>query len=270
MNLGSGLIGFLNFVESNKEYNVQAANTNRDAVNIMTYHKSKGLEWPMVILSDLNKNPLDKFHKNEIFSTKIINNSELNVSNPLQNRSIQFSFWPFGTSTSVNETLKEKIESTPDYFEKETNKLNEYSRLMYVGITRARDYIVFATNQYKNATWLENVVPNWELEKTLEAINFKTKEKITCNFFNLEQPCNVEYEKIMSDTEFKVEYEAATINYFEKQIPIGQNKPYFVNPSKVEPIKDCKVSLVKELHNRLTISTPNSTELGNTASVIVY
>jgi ATP-dependent exoDNAse (exonuclease V) beta subunit len=158
MNLGSGLVGFLNFVESNKEYNVQAANNNKNAVNIMTYHKSKGLEWPMVILSDLSKDPLDKFHMYETFSTKIVNNSELNISNPLEDRSVEFSFWPFGTSSSVNEALTEKIETSLVHIENKTNKLNEASRLMYVGITRARDYLIFATNQYQNATWLEDVV----------------------------------------------------------------------------------------------------------------
>ncbi len=270
MNLGSGLVGFLSFVESNKEYNVQAANTNQDAVNVMTYHKSKGLEWPMVILSDLQKDPLDKFHKYEIFSTKIINNSELNVSDPLQNRSIEFSFWPFGTSTSVNEVLKEKIESDPNYFEKETNKYDEYSRLMYVGITRARDYIVFATNQYKNVTWLENLMSNWSLENSLEDINYKNTNNITGNFFNLDQPQNVDYEKIMPDTEFKVEYEEAALTYFEKQIPASQSKPYLLNPSKAEALKGCKVNLVKELHQRLPVNTNDSTELGNTLHQFLY
>lgn len=270
MNLGSGLIGFLNFVESNKEFNVQAATHNKDAVNVMTYHKSKGLEWPMVILSDLQKDPLDKFHKYEIFSAKIVNNSELNVSSPLLNRSIEFSFWPFGASSTVNEDLKEKIESDPSYFEKEANKYNEYSRLMYVGITRARDYIVFATNQYKNVSWLENLMPNWSLEESLDEINFQDTNSITSNFFSLGQPLNVDYEKIMPDTEFEVGFEEPTLTYFEKQIPAGQNNPYLLNPSKAEALKECKVNLVKELHGRLKVVTNDSTELGNTLHQFLY
>ncbi|MBI6121027.1 UvrD-helicase domain-containing protein [Salegentibacter maritimus] len=270
MNLGSGLLGFLNFVESNKEYNVQAANTNQDAVNVMTYHKSKGLEWPMVILSDLHKNPLDNFHRNEIFSTKIINNAELNVSDPLENRSIEFSFWPFGTSISANDVLKEKIESEPNYFKKEILKCDEYSRLMYVGITRARDYIVFSTNKYKDVIWLENLIPNWSLEKSLDEINFKNTDRITNNFFSLDQPVNVDYEKIMPDKEFEVGFEEPTLIYFEKQIPVSQNKPYLLNPSKVEALKTCKVNLVEELHGRLTVNTNDSTELGNTLHQFLY
>lgn len=270
MNLGSGLVGFLNFIESNKEYNVQAANTNKDAVNIMTYHKSKGLEWPMVILSDLGKDPLDKFHMYETFSTKIINNKELNISNPLQDRSIEFSFWPFGSGTSVNEGLKEEIESSDDYIENETKKYNEYSRLMYVGMTRARDYLVFATNKYEKAIWLENVIPNWELKKALETISFQATEKTTCNLFNLEKECLVDYEKIMPDREFNVQFEEATTSYFEKQIPLGQNKPYFRNPSKENPLKHCKVEELIELHERLTINTNKSTELGNTLHQLLY
>jgi ATP-dependent helicase/nuclease subunit A len=271
MNLGSSLVGFLNFIESNKEYNVQAANTNKDAVNIMTYHKSKGLEWPMVILSDLGKNPLDKFHMYETFSTKIINNKELNISNPLLDRCIEFSFWPFGTSTSINEALKEKIENCSDYIEKETSKYNEYSRLMYVGITRARDYIVFATNLYQNATWLENVIPNWELKKALESINFQTTEKTTCNLFNLEEECLVEYEKILPDTEFNVGSEALTKSYFKKQIPERQNKPYFRNPSNEGALKHCKLDEIEgKLHNYLNKKTNDSTEVGNTLHQLLY
>ena len=237
----------------------------------MTYHKSKGLEWPMVILSGISKNPLGKFKKNDIFATTIKNNSELNVNNPLENRSIEFSFWPFGTSTSVNESLKEKVESSTDYFEKETNKYNEYSRLMYVGITRARDYIVFASNKYENATWLENVMPNWELNKALEAINYTTTDKQTCNFFDLEQPCNVDYEKITPDTEFIFESNEVQHPYFIKQDPLSQNAPYFINPSKADTLKECQVIPVEDdLHKRLKINTNNSTELGNTLHQLLY
>lgn len=270
MNLGCSLTGFLDFIESNKDYNKKASNTDVNAVNIMTYHKAKGLEWPMVILSDIDKKPLDKFIKNEMFSTRIINNEKLDVSNPLQNRSIEFSFWPFGTSTSVNETLKEKIESSSDYSEKETNKLNEASRLMYVGITRARDYLVFAINQYKNAPWLENVMPNWKLEEALNGINYKTTEKVNCNLFNLERECLVEYEKIMPDTEFDSKFSAESQNYLKKEIPVIQNSPYLINPSKVDPIKNCKVVLKKELHKRLKLKTIDSTELGSTLHQLLY
>ncbi len=270
MNLGSSLTGFLDFIESNKDYNIQAANTNSNAVNIMTYHKAKGLEWPMVILSDIDKKPLDKFIRYEIFSTRIINNKDLDISNPLKNRIIEFSFWPFGTSTSVNEKLKEQIEALPNYFEIESNKLNEASRLMYVGITRARDYLVFATNQYKNAIWLEDVIPNWKLEEALEEINFNTTQKVNCNLFNLEEECLVEYEKIMPDTEFDSMFIAQTENYFKKEIPVAQNKPYLRNPSKEIALTTCKVVLIKELHYRLTINTPDSTELGNTLHQFLY
>ena len=50
----SGFIYYLNSVEPDKEKDNQS-----NTVKVFTYHGSKGLEWPMVILFSLDKNTLE-------------------------------------------------------------------------------------------------------------------------------------------------------------------------------------------------------------------
>ena len=65
-----------------------------DAVTVMTYHGSKGLEWPFVDLIDLDDKP-----KGSAFGTHVVSDrsgDDIDWNDPLQGRWLRFWPWPFG------------------------------------------------------------------------------------------------------------------------------------------------------------------------------
>ena len=67
------------------------ASTDPDAVNVLTYHRSKGLEWPMVVLLDL-----ENAREGSIFGLTVEASEEFDVWRPLDGRWVRFWPWPYG------------------------------------------------------------------------------------------------------------------------------------------------------------------------------
>lgn len=129
------------FVAMLKEANVQqAAGFGLNTVNVMTYHKSKGLEWPVVILGSL-----DSEGKNGAFDVRVNQAESFDVRNPLKGRTIHYWPWPFGDSKKLEE-LDNALASDPIQLHAEKREREEGKRLFYVGLTRARDQVIFALN----------------------------------------------------------------------------------------------------------------------------
>ncbi|MEM1124021.1 MAG: 3'-5' exonuclease, partial [Bacteroidota bacterium] len=137
----------------------QSSGAGADAVNVMTYHKSKGLEWPMVICHDLEGNLRDK-----IWGVQIVpETDEVDFDNILGNRWLRYWVNPYADQIR-NTLLEERINASEAKSLAKKEALREEARVLYVGITRARDYLVFPSRQ--NATkWLNRVWHNGD-EKT--------------------------------------------------------------------------------------------------------
>ena len=73
-----------------------------DAVKVMTHHAAKGLEWPIVILLDLEKDIRDR-----TWSVGARSEGTVDVSAPLKDRWIRYWPWPFGAQKKVD--LAERI-----------------------------------------------------------------------------------------------------------------------------------------------------------------
>ena len=140
----SGFIQY--FAEAEKE---GASAAGGDCIQVMTYHKAKGLEWPVVVLGSLDELP-----KGSPFGARVIQCGTFDATNPLTSRTLQYVPAPFAA--------KHKDETGP--FEDQNiaafdglhrdvlaTEMEEARRLMYVGVTRARDEVIFfAKKQTKN------------------------------------------------------------------------------------------------------------------------
>ncbi len=155
----SGLLLFLRDVQqSDGDLNRIADSYDEGAVNVLTYHKSKGLEWPVVILSSLQSSS----HRNGpplVFNqTMAVTPSDVpfDVMNPLRGRSLLYWPWPYGGQrTDVG--LDARVDGLPLLNSAKRLALLENIRLLYVGMTRARDYLIFATRQPSQAHWLDEL-----------------------------------------------------------------------------------------------------------------
>lgn len=124
-------------------------------VQVCSYHKSKGLEWPLVILSDL-----DAGARISPFGLHVRPAELFDPARPLANRSIRYWSQPL---SGKELPFTEMIENSPEYSHASETEQSERRRLMYVGITRARDYLILTKPVGKRAgdtVWLNELIDN--------------------------------------------------------------------------------------------------------------
>ncbi len=119
-----------------------------DAVNVMTYHGAKGLEWPMVILTGLGKEPGTRLHEPVAEA-----DGDVDWRDPLAGRWLRYWPWPY-SSQSKDVHLDATAPVSPLGRVAETRLRDEEARLLYVGVTRARDYLVLAPPAKGTPHWL--------------------------------------------------------------------------------------------------------------------
>jgi ATP-dependent exoDNAse (exonuclease V) beta subunit len=138
--LAATLTGFLFWLEHphSPELDLQPVVTTGDAVHVLTYHRAKGLEWPVVVNTD--------FHyqwQSRLWDVRVEGEGEaFDLHRPLANRVIRF--WPrvFGARTKA--PVLESIVGSATGQTCHAKAASENRRLAYVGLTRARDCIVLA------------------------------------------------------------------------------------------------------------------------------
>jgi ATP-dependent exoDNAse (exonuclease V) beta subunit len=147
--LGGFLLWFNNLADA--ELDFQGSGESDDAVKVLTYHRSKGLEYPVTICHNLNQNL-----KEQIWGINLVSEVEdPDLDNILGNRWIRFWVNPYGDQFR-NTRLEETLLTTPEWAAARRTALEEEARLLYVGLTRARDYLVFPTNA-RGTGWLNRV-----------------------------------------------------------------------------------------------------------------
>ena len=126
-----------------------------DAVKVMTHHGAKGLEWPVVVLTDL-----DTAVRDSVWSINARSLTPLDVTDPLKDRFIRYWPWPFGAQRTA--PIADTIAATPEAQALRASAREEAKRLLYVSMTRARDLMVFARSGKDKADgWLSVVEAPW-------------------------------------------------------------------------------------------------------------
>lgn len=154
--LGGFLLWLGNLQERGDD--TQSSGEGIDAVNVLTYHRSKGLEYPVLILGNLENNIKDQVFGIAIQPLSASNTEGVDLNDILGNRWLRFWVNPYADLLR-NTELEERINESPAKAEVRINALAEEARLLYVGVTRARDYLIFPTTQtptrWLNRTWHE-------------------------------------------------------------------------------------------------------------------
>lgn len=150
----SGLV--LWFAELANAKEDMRAEASVDAVRIMTQHASKGLEWPVVVLTGLSSDI-----KTRLWDVASESGDRFDARSPLNDRRVRYWPWPFGDKKKV--ALAENIAASELGQKAYQSALEEGKRLLYVAMTRARDLLVIARPAKKltgesidslNAPWL--------------------------------------------------------------------------------------------------------------------
>lgn len=152
--------GFIIYLEQLGDSD-QPPSADPNAIQLLTYHGSKGLEWPVVILADLDAGCAPRVHKDLCRVHVESSEDELDISDPLRGRWIRLWPWPFGT-IEKDGYFEIQASTSAEFASTATRLLAENTRLLYVGITRARDMLVMApyVGRTQNPTgqqWLDEL-----------------------------------------------------------------------------------------------------------------
>ena len=133
------------------------ADLGSDTVKVCTYHKSKGLEWPVVFLASLKNIDLqtDKLIEREFWG---VHEVQLDSSRGQLLPDYRLHIFPAPVSSkSAFFNSREEILQSPMYDQAKNRVKGELMRLMYVGMTRARDYLFLLTHQKSPWSWLTSI-----------------------------------------------------------------------------------------------------------------
>lgn len=125
-----------------------------NAIVISTYHKAKGLEWPVVVLGSLHRK-----RSRDVFEVTPESDREaFDATDPLGGRWIRY--WPRPLGRQSAAPLMERATDSATGRAVAERDARERVRLLYVGCTRARDHLIFAVQQLKRGpshAWLDEL-----------------------------------------------------------------------------------------------------------------
>jgi ATP-dependent helicase/nuclease subunit A len=126
------------------------------AVTISTLHKSKGLEWPVVIVSSLNR-----ARRRDAFEvTPETDRDTFDAAEPLGGRWIRYWPWPLAQQQRASAPLAQRAASSSFGRAISERDHRERVRLLYVAFTRPRDHLILAVPLLKkgpSTAWLDEL-----------------------------------------------------------------------------------------------------------------
>jgi ATP-dependent exoDNAse (exonuclease V) beta subunit len=251
MNMGASITGFIYYLQTQKEL-TESKSTSDNSVNAISYHGSKGLEWPMVILTDFQKETEPRFLSKEIFGINIKSKSEINLDEILKERLITIVPWIFGASnTTVSDEFQNTIKSWDKYEEAKIKSNNELKRLLYVGMTRPRDYLITTgMSRKKKYHWIDlvNEHNNWKFEEAADVDSGKV------DIFD--RGINFQVHKLELSDDDKIETKEVNQYFAGKEVNAERHsEPYFISPSKVDSDGNVQVSVYADIQNRIPVGS---------------
>jgi ATP-dependent exoDNAse (exonuclease V) beta subunit len=252
----TGLLLWLEQLAKNKEDN-QAANTDRNAVQLLTHHGAKGLEWPIVIAMDLDSNI-----KKNLWGLSVRDDcDELDITQPLTGRRLQYWLWPFGKQSKGIE-LNDRIEQSPYGLAAQERAIGEAKRLLYVSLTRPRDCLIVPLKD-KKGEWFECLNADWMLpdeEGTNKIILPTSRQEIpaTCKVITQDEAPELTFGQ------------NALLHWFPVCNGGTTKLPAQFLPSKAPALNQDKVAEIIVLGDRISLrGTPDMAHLGEAIHALI-
>lgn len=255
LDTASSIAGFLNFMQDLWDTGEdKKGKQTGNAVQIMTYHQSKGLEWPLVFLWDLDFKPRDRF-----FDVNATAAEKLNVNQPLNNRNLRLFIRPFssGNFTAFDEIVsKSKMKNSS-----EVEVLEEEKRLFYVAVTRARDYLFLCSIKgNSNIPTLVNPELVHDLKKYTPGIH---DSHLVWDSKAIR--VSTESQDILGDFVFASYLSDAYRNYFQTSHVEKTHEYLKLNPSSAPKLEHADVKDLISIHERRFVDRKgiNEADFGN-------
>ena len=139
-----GLYNFINFIEklkinSGDLSSAKIIGENDDVIRIMSIHKSKGLEFPIVFLVNANK----QFNEQDIRKNPVLLHQDIGIGAKYINYNAQVQY-----DTLTREAIKNVIRN---------ENISEEMRILYVALTRAKEKLIITGISKDYSKQLEDI-----------------------------------------------------------------------------------------------------------------
>jgi ATP-dependent helicase/nuclease subunit A len=218
------------------EEDTQATGGAENAIQLVTHHGAKGLEWPFVIAMDL-----DAKLKPRLWGLSVLPSPEaIDLNNPLANRTLRY--WPaFTGQQSANIGLLDQIAASEEGETAMAQEVQEAKRLLYVSLTRPRDGLILTMNKDdESGEWMNTLRAGWMLPTT-DTLELPDGTSIPT--------AAIELEESEADTElpqYQPTWLASEASHIDKL-------PLRLSPSSIPPSATASIGEVIELGERLEI-----------------
>jgi len=253
-----GLIIWLQNLSSSEEDWLSEPGGN--AITLLTHHRSKGLEWPVVFALDLYANVKPRNWGLNVDSDY----SNFDWASPLSGRALRY--WPsFFGAQSKDITVKDLVEAGPEGQRALEASVEEGKRLLYVSLTRARDKLVLVTPK-KSATtapfghWID-CVNNDALLPAGESLELSDGTTLTTQL------------KILSESEPNFDVVQENLHWpqaRDESLIRNDTLPRFASPSAALPIEGACLGETLVTCDRIGLhGAPDMTLLGEAIHAII-
>lgn len=264
LGLGASLNNFIVYLNS-LEIQEQKPEKVKGSVNVLTYHSAKGLEWNLVILENLDYDELnqDSIMRKSFFGVNDMVTALPSPANLFPERYIQLLPWFLGSKKNVPEDIKNIIREKGEYKIIENKISHEVKRLLYVGVTRARDYLVTVSYHNKPLKWIENIegkeiIPGNSTGETLDV-------------WDAGIPADLEV--ITGDPEFTGIQDEEHPKRLVRPGKYDSFEERYISPSKVMEESAFDITVLKNFEKRISLKAGKETEeaqIGNALHYIFY
>lgn len=244
MGIGASIGGLLTYL-SYAEVDSKIDNAS-DAVKVLTYHKSKGLEWYYVILSSLSDDSLEdqEFTKKNFWGVH-----ELRHPAPNEQYGYVIQFLPpiiNGGKTNLPQPIIDACKELELYTKLQNKERNDLRHLLYVGVTRARDYLTTLSHQTSKDKlpilhWIKNTgISDGSIDENASKL-WKYDKLIP------------QYEDITDCPVAEVEKNTSYSRYQYPENPELSREPKYLSPSKLSKMEFAKenIEILKDLDCRI-------------------
>ena len=232
------IAGFFWWCEQKAESDMKGLDPEANAIHVGTYHRAKGLEWPLVVCTGLATEPRPRVWEIVVEPANL--DLPFDSLQPLSNRRVRFWPWPFGQASSGIPLDTRAVQSVRGV-RAERQALQEELRLLYVGLTRARDRIVLAWDSAQPKTWLDGLAAPW-FEPVKSSVQLPDKTRLLAEHVKPEPPTATP--TLPPDTQY---------SWFPAAKPGTAKLPAQLSPSHQSPVQKAGIKEIVELGARVPL-----------------
>ena len=217
---------------------------NPEGVKVMTYHGSKGLEWPVVILDTTSRESEKLALKRFCNGVNVTRDTKPSPGCLYSDFSLRYSpSFLKSQNSSIESSIAANVDSEfKDYYEQ---SVYDSRRLLYVGITRARDYLVTLSMNYGKQDFLAECGCTLDLKGC-------TDNTYVCLWGN-DAP-QVFFEKIHDEQELADITEPDSYAAIKENGTECQHIAKYLSPSTMEG-DDCEVDHIDFISDRIPVKS---------------